>query len=304
MIKITTKSIIAFGLASASLIQAENATVPVAAPAAPVTAVSAVAPQAAAPIDPAVVKEVVSYFTGYRYGQQLAMEAATMKASDLDKSVFFKALQDGMNNQVDAEMENKNTNACMRQYFAELDARSAKVAEKNIAAGKKYLAENAAKQDVVITKSGLQYKIITKGTGRIYDAVKDGTRGIASVEYQGRLIDGKIFDASREPISMPLDKVIPGFSEALKIMPIGSEWEVTIPSDLAYGAKGPGVIGNHATLIFNLKLHDIKPGKGTAANPMQLTPEMMEQLQKQAIESLKAQDSKPAVKSTYRSRGK
>lgn len=298
MIKITTKSIIALGLASVSLVQAEVTATAVSAP------VAAPAQQAAASINPAEVKEVVSYIMGYQFGQQLATEASTMKVSDLDNSVFFAALQDGMNNQFSNEMQSKNIEACMRQYLAELDARGSKVSATNIAAGKKYLTENAAKDGVVTTKSGLQYKIIKAGTGRSYNAAKDGKSAIANVEYRGSLVDGKVFDSSRAPINMPVDQVVPGFSEALKLMPIGSEWEVSIPSNLAYGAKGPGVIGNNATLIFNLKLHDIKPGQGTAANPMELTPEMIEQLQKQAIQSIQTQGAQPDVKSNYRASGK
>ena len=125
------------------------------------------------------------------------------------------------------------------------------------AEGVKFLAENAKKDSVMTTESGLQYKVIKQGTGAVpteTDKVK--------VHYEGRLIDGTVFDSSLErgePTSFPVNGVIKGWTEALKMMPVGSEWEVYIPQELAYGENGAGQnIPPYATLIFKMQLLDIE----------------------------------------------
>lgn len=120
-------------------------------------------------------------------------------------------------------------------------------------AGRKFLAENAKKEGVVTLPSGLQYKILTQGTGDIpkrTDKVK--------VHYEGRLIDGTVFDASAkhgtEPATFRADQVIKGWTEALTMMPVGSKWELYIPQDLAYGERQAGQIPPYSTLIFQVEL--------------------------------------------------
>lgn len=249
------------------------------------------APAATAPAatpSPEEVKLVFSYLLGQQFGNQLAMDANTLQASDFDQAVFFKGVADGLVNQVDPEMRQKDVAACMQAFMEVLKGRSDKLAAENKAKGEAFLAENAKKEGVVTTKSGLQYKVITEGKGRKYDAKADGAGAIASITYEGRLVDGTVFDASTEPTDMPIGQVIPGFSEALMLMPIGSEWEVYIPSELAYGEQGPGVIGNNATLIFKMKLEDIKPARGTQGNPIQLTPEILQQLEESGMQPIPA----------------
>lgn len=245
-------------------------------------------PAVAAPA-PEEVKAVFSYLMGYRFGQDLAMQASTLRVDDIDMAILVKAIQDGMVNRVDPEMESKDVNACMNAFVAELQARAKAVGAANLAKGQAYLAENAKKPGVVTTASGLQYKVITEGKGKKYDEATDGKSAVCSVVYEGRLIDGTIFDKTETPIDMPIDRVVPGFSEALKLMPVGSEWEVVIPSNLGYGEQGPGIIGNNSTLIFKLKLTDIKPARGTQGNPIELTPEMLQQLQEQGLQQVQPQ---------------
>ncbi|MBQ4614116.1 MAG: FKBP-type peptidyl-prolyl cis-trans isomerase [Akkermansia sp.] len=268
------------GLAIAALAPLTFAQTPQAAPAA-TAAVPAPAPEE--------VKAVFSYLMGYRFGQDLAMQASTLKMDDIDTSILVKAIQDGMLNKVDPEMESKDVNACMNAFLAELQARATAIGAENLAKGNAYLAENAKKPGVVTTASGLQYKVITEGKGKKYDEATDGKSAVCSVVYEGRLLDGTIFDKTETPIEMPIDRVVPGFSEALKLMPVGSEWEVVIPSNLAYGEQGPGIIGNNSTLIFKLKLTDIKPARGTQGNPIELTPEMLQQLQEQGLQQVQPQ---------------
>ena len=142
---------------------------------------------------------------------------------------------------------------------------SQRVAEENmkvdnadaIAAGEAFLAENAKRDEVVVLPSGLQYEVIKKGTGAMptdADQVK--------VHYHGALIDGSVFDSSidrGEPIVFGVTQVIPGWTEALKLMPVGSEWKVYIPYDLGYGAQGSGPdIKPFSTLVFDVKLLGIE----------------------------------------------
>ena len=262
---------------------------------APIAFAQTAAP-APAPGQPAVtapapeeIKAVFSYLMGYRFGQDMAMQASTLRVDDIDTAILVKAIQDGMLNRVDPEMESKDVNACMSAFVAELQARATAAGAANLAKGNAYLAENAKKPGVVTTASGLQYRVLTEGKGKKYDEATDGKSAVCYVVYEGRLIDGTVFDKTDTPIDMPIDRVVPGFSEALKLMPVGSEWEVVIPSNLAYGEQGPGIIGNNATLIFKLKLTDIKPARGTQANPIELTPEMLQQLQEQGLQQVQPQ---------------
>ena len=142
-----------------------------------------------------------------------------------------------------------------------MDAVKAKAMEKkyadNKAAGEKFLAENKTKEGVVTTPSGLQYKIITKGTGEI---PADSSK--VKVNYKGTLIDGTEFDSSykrKEPATFRANQVIKGWTEALTMMPVGSKWELYIPQELAYGARETGgQIKPFSTLIFEVELVGIE----------------------------------------------
>lgn len=247
----------------------------------------AAAPAAApAPTD-AEIKEFISYYLGFQTGLQFGqIEDGPMSADDLDQGIFFRALTDGLKNQVDPAFNRPDVSILMDAYVRKLTERKAEIAQNNAAKGKAYLEENAKKEGVTTTESGLQYKVLSPAEGRKYDAEKDGDAAEASITYEGRLIDGTIFDKAEEPITMPINGVVPGFSEALKLMPIGSEWEIAVPSELAYGEHAPAALGPNSTLIFKLKLHNILPKKGTPGNPHTLTPEMIEQLQKAGMQPL------------------
>lgn len=130
--------------------------------------------------------------------------------------------------------------------------------EANRAEGSAFLAENTTKPGVVTTGSGLQYLVLVAGTGP--RPLKTDT---VTVHYRGTLVDGTEFDSSRsrgEPASFPLDAVIPGWTEALQLMPVGSTYRLFIPPELAYGEKGAGLmIGPDATLLFEVELLAIEP---------------------------------------------
>ena len=137
----------------------------------------------------------------------------------------------------------------------EAKALEAKYGE-NKTAGEKFLAENATKEGVQTTSSGLQYKIIKQGKGAV-----PTTKNTVKVHYKGTLIDGTEFDSSysrNEPSSFPVTGVIKGWTEALTMMPVGSKWELYIPQELAYGSRETGTIKPFSTLVFEVELLEIE----------------------------------------------
>ena len=127
------------------------------------------------------------------------------------------------------------------------------VSEKNKKSGELFLAENKKKEGVIALPSGLQYKVIKAGTG-----AQPGKTDSVTVEYTGTLLDGKVFDSTErtgKPVTFQLDRVIPGWTEALQLMKEGATWEIYVPSELAYGQRGiGGPIGPNETLIFKINL--------------------------------------------------
>lgn len=126
----------------------------------------------------------------------------------------------------------------------------------SIAAGEKFLADNAAREGVVTLPSGLQYEVIRQGNGPI-----PADTNTVKVHYHGTLINGTVFDSSvdrKEPSTFGVTQVIPGWTEALKLMPVGSKWKLYVPYDLAYGAQDRGTIKPFSTLIFDVELLGIE----------------------------------------------
>ena len=125
------------------------------------------------------------------------------------------------------------------------------------ASGEQFLTANAARPEVTTTASGLQYEILEAGSG-----ARPGPRSMVVTHYHGTLTDGTVFDSSvtrGEPAEFGVHQVIPAWTEALQLMPVGSKWRVACPPNLAYGARGAGgVIGPNATLVFDIHLLDIK----------------------------------------------
>lgn len=154
-----------------------------------------------------------------------------------------------------AAIENQTT-----QTSSEQQMKMQSLPEKNRAESEAFLQANKNKPGVKTTDSGLQYKVITEGTGPLPTA-----EDIVTVHYSGKLIDGTEFDSSYkrgEPINFPLNGVIPGWTEALQQMKVGSTWELYIPSKLAYGEHGaPPVIGPNQALIFKVNLIGINGKK-------------------------------------------
>ncbi len=179
---------------------------------------------------------------------------------DISPAAMAKGLQDGVSggqlllteDQM-KEVLTKFQKELMMKRSAEFNKKS----EENKAKGEAFLNQNKAKAGVVSMPSGLQYKIIEKGDGA--KPAKDDT---VTVEYTGRLIDGQVFDSTDKtgkPATFKVSQVIPGWTEALQLMPSGSTWEVYIPANLAYGPRSVGgPIGPNETLIFKIHLLSVK----------------------------------------------
>ena len=257
----------------------------------PAEAETMVAPEAAVPANPTEVsaedaKKAFSYFIGYRFGQEVSAGATTLTVDDFDKDMFFQALSDSLSGQ-QPSMDQAAIEAGMNTFVMAMQKREQVKAEANLTAGKAYQEEFAKGEGVTKTESGLLYRVITAGEGAKYNPETDGPGALCNVTYEGKLIDGTVFDKSQAPIDMPIDRVVPGFSEALQTMPVGSTWEVCIPSELAYGAQGPGPIGNNATLIFTITLNSISKApepQMSTQSLQQLPPEILQQLQQQGLE--------------------
>jgi len=141
--------------------------------------------------------------------------------------------------------------------MAEAEAMAKEMGEKNLKEGEAFLQENAKREGVVALPSGLQYEVIEEGTGK---SPKPGDE--VTVHYRGTLVDGTVFDSSYErgePVTFPVEGVIPGWTEALQLMKEGAKWKLFIPPSLAYGERGAGqVIGPNATLLFEVELISVQ----------------------------------------------
>lgn len=193
-------------------------------------------------------QDEVSYALGLSIGQNF--KASGIKA--ITSEDFIAGLQDAL-----AEREPQMTTERAREVINQLFTRlQQEEAELNAAAGKEYQEIMRHKSGVVTLPSGLQYEIIKEGKG-----AKPKATDKVRVHYHGTLINGVVFDSSverGEPAEFPLNAVIPGWTEILQLMPIGSKWRVVIPSELAYGSRGAGdVIRPNMTLIFEIELLDI-----------------------------------------------
>ncbi|MBF0572718.1 MAG: FKBP-type peptidyl-prolyl cis-trans isomerase [Desulfamplus sp.] len=197
--------------------------------------------------------EKISYAIGQNIGQNIKRDF------DFDVDSLCKGLKDSQEgkNSMTAEEMQKTMESFQNQMREKQMAQMQKAAAANKAAGDAFLKENKTKEGVVTLPSGLQYKIITKGTGAKPTADKK-----VKCHYKGTTIDGKEFDSSYkrgEPATFQVGGVIKGWTEALQLMPVGSKWMLYIPSDLAYGDRGAGgAIAPGSTLIFEVELIGIE----------------------------------------------
>ncbi len=190
-----------------------------------------------------------SYAIGLGIGQNLL----SMGAKGIAIDDFAQAIKDVLEGNQTA-ISHTEARDIVNKYFAELEE---KMNAANIEAGKKFLEENKKREGVVTLPSGLQYEVITEGNVGRYAKATDQVQ----CHYEGTLIDGTLFDSSikrGQPATFGVNQVIPGWVEALQLMPEGAKWKLYIPSDLAYGAQGAGeMIPPHSTLVFEVELQKI-----------------------------------------------
>jgi len=200
-------------------------------------------------------KEKASYAIGLQIGESLKM----LKDS-VDLPSLIRGLEDKFQDK-EPLLDNQQAEKVMQEFSekvrAEQQAKQQKEGEENLKAGEAFLEENKKKEGVKVTDSGLQYKVIEEG-----DGPKPTAEDTVKINYRGTFIDGTEFDSSYdkgEPITLPLNRVIPGWTEGLQMMKVGSKWELYIPANLAYGPHGrPPKIAPNATLVFEVELLDIE----------------------------------------------
>ena len=201
--------------------------------------------------DPESLRERASYAIGV----DIANNIEQMQ-DDIDLDVLIQGLRDALSER-DPRMDQEEMSQVLQEFFAQAQEdnaqRQREAMETNQQEGAAFLAANRSKEGVTETPSGLQYEILTQGDGPLPDSTN-----VVSVHYEGRLLDGKVFDSSYErgePATFPLSGVIAGWTEGVQLMNVGSKFRFYIPGGLAYGERGRGAdIGPNATLIFDVEL--------------------------------------------------
>ncbi|MHC1481729.1 FKBP-type peptidyl-prolyl cis-trans isomerase N-terminal domain-containing protein [Frateuria aurantia] len=216
---------------------------------------------------PAVDKAKASYLVGW----QLAGQLPPLVREEIDPAIVARALQAALSGQkptmTDAEAQ-KVGEAFQNELRTKFEAEMARLGAKNQAEGAAFLAKNKTAPGVKVTASGLQYQVITPGTGP-----RPGPNDTVEVNYSGAFIDGQVFDDSAHhgngPASIPLANVIPGFREGLQLMQAGGHYKFFIPSSLAYGARPQPPMQPNATLVFDVTLVKSGPTPAGGAAPAQ-----------------------------------
>ncbi len=193
----------------------------------------------------------VSYGVGRQMGEQLASNPF----DGVDAKAVAQGVIDALTGK-ESQVARPELEEAFRIIGTQMQAKQAAQAGMQAKEGELFLAENAKKGGITITASGLQYEVITQGSGAIPTATSK-----VKTHYHGTLIDGTVFDSSvtrGQPIDFPVNGVIAGWTEALQLMPVGSKWRLYIPHDLAYGERGAGAnIAPFAALVFEVELLDI-----------------------------------------------
>jgi len=282
MTKFLRKTLTAAAIAVALAGSASAADQPAAKPAAPAAKPAQIAPAApAAPAKPTVDAATDAKFKGdkkaeysYMVGMDVARGLGQVK-DDIDIAVVVQALQASFKGEKTTLTE-QEAQAVRGEFMEKLRGRQEakmkeeaakmkEVGEKNQKDGDAFLAKNKSKKGVKVTESGLQYEVVKEGSG-----AKPAKTDTVTVDYTGTKIDGTKFDSSVDrgkPATFSLSGVIPGWTEGLQLMTVGSNYKFYIPAKLAYGEHAPPSIGPNATLIFDVKLISVEKPVEAAAKP-------------------------------------
>ncbi|WP_413400955.1 FKBP-type peptidyl-prolyl cis-trans isomerase [Pseudoalteromonas sp. KJ71-7] len=213
------------------------------------------------------VAQQQAYGIGASVGNFLNKDLADKKeiGIELDQALLMRGFEDALagNAKIDEEKIREVLTALDESVRTKQEEKAKVESEKSKVEGEKYLADNAKKEGVMVTESGLQYEVMSEGEG-----AKPVATDVVKVHYKGTLLDGTEFDSSysrNEPTTFPLNRVIPGWTEGLQLMTVGSKYKFTIPSDLAYGDRDLGKIPANSTLIFEVELLEIQNDAETAA---------------------------------------
>ena len=252
---------------------------------------------ASAPAGLEGTEKQLSYMLGYEISTQLDLASLKKSGITIDKDALFAAIEDQMAG-TPSKMTPEQVQAVMTAVTEKMQAAAAKEAEAAAAAGKQWLEANKSKEGVQTTASGLQYSVKKEGTGA---AIAKGD--LASVEYEGRLTNGEVFDSNKggKDFDVPVvdNTVIKGWIEGLQLMKQGGEYTLYIPADLAYGNASPSPkIPAGSVLVFDIKVNAVRKGEGTklveqmqAAQKAQLEELQKAQAQAQAAASAPASAS-------------
>ncbi len=249
---------LAAGLVLLGSAMAQQSANPQAAPAAKTASAAKTQAPAASAADAALPtqKDKLSYAIGMNIGKGLHKDSV-----DINPTILMRGLKDAMAGGATlmTDEQAQATIVELRQQLSQkMEAQRKEAGVTNKKDGEAFLAANKTKPGVVVLPSGLQYKILTAGTGP-----KPTTTDSVECNYKGTLINGTEFDSSYkrgQPATFPVTGVIKGWTEALQLMPVGSKWQLVLPPDLAYGARGAGeAIGPDETLVFEVELLSIQP---------------------------------------------
>ena len=197
------------------------------------------------------IETQASYGIGLQMGEQLRANPF----EGLDVEAVQEGLADAFNN-LPAQVDNDTLRVAFNEIHEIMQAAKSVEFAEVITQGEEYLAENAKREEITVTDSGLQYEVVTQGDGEI-----PTTASTVRVHYHGTLLDGSVFDSSYDrgqPAEFPVSGVIKGWTEALQLMKVGTKLKIHVPAELAYGEQGAGgAISPHSTLVFDVELLDI-----------------------------------------------
>jgi FKBP-type peptidyl-prolyl cis-trans isomerase FklB len=218
---------------------------------------------APAPLPLKTAKDKASYAIGVSMAKGMKAQGV-----DIDPAILARGLKDGLagKSQLTDEEAQAALAELQKNVRAQQEEKAKAASEVNKKEGDAFLSANKAQSGVVALPSGLQYKVLKAGTGP-----KPTTADTVVCNYRGTLLNGKEFDSSikrGQPATFPVGQVIPGWTEALQLMPVGSKWQLWIPANLAYGARAAGPdIGPNSTLVFEVELVSIAPKAESKAEP-------------------------------------
>lgn len=199
-----------------------------------------------------------SYSLGYRFAENVLRQFP----EGIEDEAFMSGVRDQLSGE-DARVDAEEADRVLTAMMEDRQAQAANQALEDLEEGHAFLEKNGQREEVTVLESGLQYEVLEEGEGE-----KPGATDVVTTHYEGRLIDGTVFDSSYErgePASFPLNRVIAGWTEGLQLMSPGAKYRLYVPPDLAYGDRGAGPVPPNSTLIFDVELLGVGDSAGAAS---------------------------------------